>query len=192
MICFEVWINGEKKCIAGEEDITLSAFIAYIRSEKSENQGTSRISINISGTRNLGNNITQGVDWLKSELSIGDEIIIKITDSDHADNPTEIFPKDKQECSFCKKTSSSVKKIIVGARAKICDECVELCIESIADTQHDKEKVEDKAKDERIKCSFCGKSNSEVSIILTESDNCNICNECVKLCEKIINETVDT
>lgn len=39
----------------------------------------------------------------------------------------------KTTCSFCSKTQERVKKIIAGPGVYICDECVELCNEIIAD-----------------------------------------------------------
>ena len=50
-------------------------------------------------------------------------------------------------CSFCGKTSSQVKKIIVGPDVAICNECIELC-ESLLD---EKEFVEPKHMEERPK-----------------------------------------
>ena len=47
-------------------------------------------------------------------------------------------------CSFCGKTSSQVKKIIVGPDVAICNECIELC-ESLLD---EKEFVEPKHMEE--------------------------------------------
>jgi ATP-dependent Clp protease ATP-binding subunit ClpX len=37
--------------------------------------------------------------------------------------------KDEPRCSFCGRTQSEVKKLIAGAQAYICNECVELCNE---------------------------------------------------------------
>ena len=42
-------------------------------------------------------------------------------------------------CSFCEKTQKEVKKLIAGAGVYICDECIELCNEIIAE---EKEKID--------------------------------------------------
>jgi hypothetical protein len=37
------------------------------------------------------------------------------------------------QCSFCEKSQHDVRKIIAGPSVYICDECVEACVEIIAD-----------------------------------------------------------
>ena len=45
-------------------------------------------------------------------------------------------------CSFCGKSQRQVKKLIAGPGVYICDECIDLCNEIIADhTGQDLEKV---------------------------------------------------
>ena len=45
------------------------------------------------------------------------------------------MPNDKREirCSFCGRTQDEVKRIIAGPGAYICNECVEICADLIAD-----------------------------------------------------------
>jgi ATP-dependent Clp protease ATP-binding subunit ClpX len=45
------------------------------------------------------------------------------------------------KCSFCGKGHAEVKKLIAGPTVYICNECVELCNEIIADTLHEEIKV---------------------------------------------------
>jgi ATP-dependent Clp protease ATP-binding subunit ClpX len=45
------------------------------------------------------------------------------------------------KCSFCGKGHAEVKKLIAGPTVYICNECVELCNEIIADTLHEEVKV---------------------------------------------------
>ncbi len=45
------------------------------------------------------------------------------------------------KCSFCGKGHSEVKKLIAGPTVYICNECVELCNEIIADTIHEEAKI---------------------------------------------------
>jgi NAD-dependent dihydropyrimidine dehydrogenase PreA subunit len=44
-------------------------------------------------------------------------------------------PNDAQSlrCSFCNKSSDEVRKIIAGRTACICDECIEVCEDIVAD-----------------------------------------------------------
>jgi hypothetical protein len=39
----------------------------------------------------------------------------------------------KLSCSFCKKTQDAVRKLIAGPTVFICDECVQVCVDIIAD-----------------------------------------------------------
>ena len=41
--------------------------------------------------------------------------------------------------------------------------------------------------DSRLKCSFCGKTQGQVKKLITGHDAC-ICNECVELCQEILDE----
>ena len=45
------------------------------------------------------------------------------------------------KCSFCGKGHEEVKKLIAGPTVYICNECVELCNEIIADTLHEEAKI---------------------------------------------------
>ena len=45
------------------------------------------------------------------------------------------------KCSFCGKGHNEVKKLIAGPTVYICNECVELCNEIIADTLQEEEKI---------------------------------------------------
>lgn len=40
-------------------------------------------------------------------------------------------------------------------------------------------------------CSFCGKKENEVGLLIASQSGCRICNECVQKCVKIINTAVD-
>ena len=42
-------------------------------------------------------------------------------------------PNASMRCSFCKKTRAQVFKIVLGPNVSICDECVELCEEILAE-----------------------------------------------------------
>ncbi len=46
-------------------------------------------------------------------------------------------------CSFCSKTQHEVRRIIAGAGAFICNECVHLCVETMARDGHGSKKAQD-------------------------------------------------
>lgn len=71
------------------------------------------------------------------------------------------------QCSFCNKSASDVCKLITGPNVNICNECVETCVDIMADDAHALEKrdaVEHHAsgetnEDSRLigrACAFCG------------------------------------
>jgi len=46
---------------------------------------------------------------------------------------------DTLHCSFCGKNQHQVQKLIAGPNVYICDECVNLCVEIIDDSNKEKE-----------------------------------------------------
>src|SRR5262245_65904049 len=40
---------------------------------------------------------------------------------------------DKARCNFCGKSQSEVKKLIAGPSVSICNECIDICSELVAD-----------------------------------------------------------
>ncbi|WP_018143636.1 ATP-dependent Clp protease ATP-binding subunit ClpX [Alloscardovia criceti] len=45
------------------------------------------------------------------------------------------YYEDVPRCSFCNKTEDQVHKLVTGANAAICDECIELCVEIISENR---------------------------------------------------------
>ena len=42
-------------------------------------------------------------------------------------------------CSFCGKSQNEVKKLIAGRGVYICNECIDVCINIVADEMHKEE-----------------------------------------------------
>ena len=51
------------------------------------------------------------------------------------------------KCSFCGKSQKQVERLISGPHVYICEECIELCNESIAEETEAAEKKEEQAKE---------------------------------------------
>ena len=49
---------------------------------------------------------------------------------------------DTLYCSFCKKSQHEISKLIAGPRVFICDECIEMCNEIIAEEAFELAKVD--------------------------------------------------
>lgn len=54
-------------------------------------------------------------------------------DSTAANGVVSKKPSTQLRCSFCNKEHNDVRKLIAGPTANICDECVSVCAEIIAD-----------------------------------------------------------
>ncbi len=50
------------------------------------------------------------------------------------ENPPRVA--DELRCSFCGKMQAQVKRLIAGPQVYICNECVSICNEIVADDQH--------------------------------------------------------
>ena len=45
--------------------------------------------------------------------------------------------------------------------------------------------------DDRVRCSFCGKTQDQVKKLIAGSNNVFICDECIDLCAEILEEEFD-
>jgi hypothetical protein len=75
---------------------------------------------------------------------------------------------DKLRCSFCQKDQSDVRKLIAGPTTYICDECVAVCVDIIADDERLRGPKDDPTPDskpatasrtaetDRVRCRLCG------------------------------------
>ncbi len=46
--------------------------------------------------------------------------------------------------------------------------------------------------DDKIRCSFCGKTQDQVKKLIAGSNNVYICDECIDLCAEILEEEFDS
>src|SRR5438105_6712129 len=96
-------------------------------------------------------------------------------------------------CSFCGKGQREVRKLIAGPTVYICDECIKLCNDIIAEESEREENRSAVAspKDGHdhgdLSCSFCGKGYGEVRKLIA-GPTVYICDECIELCNGIIAE----
>ena len=116
MICFEVQINGEKICKAGIGEFgVLTSGITWVdtRQQRSVKDGVKSVSLNVGGLTIPENNAGEFVTWVRQDLKIRDEVIVRIVEADDADEPVERQPGDREpHCSFCGKLASNVQKLL--------------------------------------------------------------------------------
>jgi len=93
-----------------------------------------------------------------------------------------------RHCSFCFKPQEEVYKFIAGTGVFICDACVRVCAQIVADDKTDGIRGGDET---AKRCSFCHKRAREVRTFIQSSAD-NICNECVELCAEIIEDGLES
>lgn len=89
MICFEVWVNGEKICLAGVgESGVLNSIVTW------GGRQWIKTDLHVGGLVN-----DEHVRWTEKEhiLEVGDEVTIKIVEADTADEPVRKEPRKRQE-----------------------------------------------------------------------------------------------
>ena len=88
-----------------------------------------------------------------------------------------------KRCSFCSKTQHDVRKLIAGPAVYICEECVDLCNDILADELREKPKTETKAPAQMERaaplqgCLLCRlpKEAGELTYIPERGAICSVC-----------------
>jgi hypothetical protein len=98
-------------------------------------------------------------------------------------------PAPELRCSFCRKGDADVRKLIAGPQVYICDECVDVCVDILAD---DRRASEARAQGvlagtaappawpaSDAWCAFCGNIADLPSALLIENRTL-LCEHCVR------------
>jgi hypothetical protein len=128
MVCFEISANGKllSKACVGENDQFEIALA------KPLGDRDPMLSVTVFAARSRYHN--KNISWETDQLSVGDEIVIRIVE-DKADaepyiKSAEDLEEEKQSaffCSFCGKGDQEVNSMIAGKEdVFICSECVDL------------------------------------------------------------------
>ena len=83
-------------------------------------------------------------------------------------------PQTPLMCTFCRKDSAHVAKLVAGPNVCICDACI-----------HGSERFDRVHPDSTLRCSFCGKPRSRVTRMFAAND-AQMCGECTELARDII------
>ena len=136
MLCYEIWLNGERLFVAGHKDaITLEARVLFHRKHTEQFLGVSSI-VGLEGQR------PKDFEWDTPLLGIGDEVRIKLVESDSPIPPQHELPfgvrlpppwgDNDAGCSFCGGSAAERKMLFDGPSVRICDACIEFRHEIIA------------------------------------------------------------
>jgi len=89
MRAFEIYVNGKRACLAGVNDASvLTAIMDYAGRDKE------RLHLHVGG---LLIPQEEHVRWQDRDLAVGDEIRIRIVDSDKVDAPTKRYARDPKK-----------------------------------------------------------------------------------------------
>ena len=103
-------------------------------------------------------------------------------------------------CSFCGKSQNEVRKLIAGPQNFVCNECIKLCNDILAEDAKPQHLVATdsqpsasrtlRASQDAQRCSFCGGVGSDLGYgdRLIAGPSASICNWCIGICNDIIAE----
>ena len=105
MLCFEVYCNGEKLSTAGIGDFgVLTAILTWVSHEpgklkkwaESETPGTEATSLELTvgGLGGCVGEAGEHLEWVESDLVVGDEIRIRVVDAPSSDPPLRRYTDD--------------------------------------------------------------------------------------------------
>lgn len=134
MKCVQVLLNGKPYCTAGHEAVAdLAIQITY-----APNADVGHLSVIGIFPKDILAPAPND-PWLQTEITLNDEVAVRIVDSDKPDVTTKVRAAKSESgndvitllCSFCDKSESEVLKLITGPGVYICNECIEKCAEII-------------------------------------------------------------
>jgi ClpX C4-type zinc finger len=91
-------------------------------------------------------------------------------------------------CSFCDLPKNAVAKLVAGPGIYICDSCVALAQQAIAEAgpvENLRTRLQLVSKESDLKCSFCGKAARMVGTLVA-GPGPYICDGCLQICEEVI------
>ncbi len=109
-------------------------------------------------------------------------------------------------CTFCGQPQNQVQKLIAGPGVFICDRCIALAHEAMANRESRRNEwaeLSENVIDEKAKCDFCGQRTRKVDHMIIglaflssttkrrkfqRGPYARICNDCLDLCDRILAE----
>jgi len=179
MLCFQISINGQKVCLAGNPyDRRLSIDVYRSRNESNGN-------IFVAGDSYEHNEWSERYIWGNQRLKIGDEIRIMLIEADTPDLPIETHTiKGSEESESL--TDSIVKQVAVLWLDHL------LHGEPLPFPARTEANSPGSEMTERCCCDFCGKNQDKVRRLIASPGKTYICNECVDVCVDILQDSKTT
>ena len=127
MISLEIFVNGQRRTVAGMTDAeVLNATISLYPNVKDG-------WLDVSGSITPEGQPPADASWLSAALAIGDTVEVRLADSSQAQAPTlsRVDPTARATdsvptvCAFCEKTYLEAEGMMSSRKAMICRGCVE-------------------------------------------------------------------
>lgn len=126
MLCFEVWVNGEKRYVAGHQRMHNIQTTVACRPNAEEAHIFTSVSARDENDRFKDHR------WSNIPLRQGDQVTVKITDSppDEADQVVRygasFYENDHKvtTCSFCGRSDKEVSHMLTHPGANVCNDCI--------------------------------------------------------------------
>ncbi|HEX8494746.1 MAG TPA: ClpX C4-type zinc finger protein [Pyrinomonadaceae bacterium] len=114
----------------------LTTALSWVGTHEQASDNAGWVHLHVGGLINSEDTDSEFVDWINRDLKIGDELKVSVVADIAADEPVERKPLEKEPyCSFCGQPESEVSKIIVAQQVSICNECVGVCNQVLANNQ---------------------------------------------------------
>jgi hypothetical protein len=84
MIAFELYLNGNKVATAGIDQGVMTIIANWVRSK--QNGGDWQSGVSIAG---LDTRKSENLKWFRQDLTLGDEVRIRLVDSERIDSPLQ-------------------------------------------------------------------------------------------------------
>jgi hypothetical protein len=167
-VAFQITVNGKPYCES--EDITVLTMVA----EEIRRRDGHRISLHASAGE------TQ-VQWLSANLTVGDEVIVRIVDAAGVDNAGALG------CGFCGHEVNDVENLVQGPSVAICDRCIASLSGAVKNANP--LPVGASMRDEpEWACGFCANQPGTIPGVVVRN-GAAVCPECLRACVDILAES---
>jgi ClpX C4-type zinc finger protein len=132
MKCFEITLNGNT-VVAGGSDVGFIRGMLFLT-------GSGRGRVVFRAHVPKGPDRSEDGEWLSERFGEGDELRVRVVESDCPDpwhlqslHGEGVDPESPLlACSFCRRKSEEVERLIAGGDANICGECVAECVRTLS------------------------------------------------------------
>jgi len=103
MIAYEIRLNGEVICVAGQEDISILHTNVVVSRDNAERDVDDYIRLTIGGlSQDMDNGYPEHIRWKGCDLDMGDTVQIKIIETSEISSPVRRYRSDDkaQESPF--------------------------------------------------------------------------------------------